>query len=339
MQIPKSGKPLVPDVIGRDLPAAVLRYPLEGLCARLGCTFIQDEVTALECDNRRIVTTVRQLPFDYALIASGSETNFYGDTRVRARALKLDDTADAECLRQRLETQVSRAYVIAGAGYTGVEIATCIRRFLMKRSFAAPVVMIEKAPQILGPLPQWMKTHVLTQLARMDIQVMTGVSLASFDDATIALSNKQQFTDATLIWAAGVKTPSFVQGLPFEKSPQGRLRVDEYLRVGTGLFAAGDSALFTSGGTALRMGVQFSIMQGRLAAGNIIRSCLNRPLKRYRPVDFGYIIPLANNDSCGIICGLDLSGITPTLMHYLMCTYRTAGLKNKVGLLANLELS
>jgi len=84
------------------------------------------------------------------------------------------------------------------------------------------------------------------------------------------------------------------------------------------------------------MAVQFAITQGDCAAQNIIRSIKNLPLKKYRPVDLGYIIPLANNRSCGQVLGLNVSGIPATGMHFIMCIFRSLGWKNKIGIINSL---
>ena len=80
----------------------------------------------------------------------------------------------------------------------------------------------------------------------------------------------------------------------------------------------------------------FSIYEGRVAAENVLRSIVGRQLKAYKPVDLGYIIPMANNKSCGVVLGFKLKGFIPTIMHFIMCTYRLRGLKNKFGFLRNL---
>ncbi|MCX5713087.1 MAG: hypothetical protein NTY47_08570 [Candidatus Omnitrophica bacterium] len=98
----------------------------------------------------------------------------------------------------------------------------------------------------------------------------------------------------------------------------------------------GDSAQVASKAGFLRMAVQFSILQGVSAAGNIKHLLHSKPLKKYNPVDLGYIIPMANNRSCGQIMGIDLKGRLPTLMHYLMCIYRSFGIKNRLGIIKEL---
>ncbi|MFA5231966.1 MAG: hypothetical protein WC416_06175, partial [Candidatus Omnitrophota bacterium] len=99
---------------------------------------------------------------------------------------------------------------------------------------------------------------------------------------------------------------------------------------------AGDAALFITKGNPIRMAVQFSIAEGAQTADNIIRSIKKLPLKKFQPRDLGFIIPMANNRSCGAVFGLNLKGFLPTLLHFMMCIYRSYGLRNKIGLTVNL---
>jgi len=108
-------------------------------------------------------------------------------------------------------------------------------------------------------------------------------------------------------------------------TPQGRVRVDPCLRWRENCFAAGDAGAYVRGAHPLRMSVQFAITQGEAAAGNIFRQIHGQPLRPYRPFDPGYIVPMANNHSCGLILGAPLTGRLPTLLHYALCAYRMPG--------------
>jgi len=182
-------------------------------------------------------------------------------------------------------------------------------------------------------LPSWMRDYVLENLKRLNIEVFTATFIDKIEGENIRLSSGVTFENALLIWAAGVKTPDFIQNLNIEKTPQGRIKVDEYLRFAQGCFAAGDAANFSYKDNFLRMAVQFAITEGELAADNIHRSIKGSPLKKYRPLDLGYVIPMANNRSCGRVMGIEVKGLLATFLHYSMCICRSLGLKNKLGLL------
>jgi NADH dehydrogenase FAD-containing subunit len=98
----------------------------------------------------------------------------------------------------------------------------------------------------------------------------------------------------------------------------------------------GDAAYVSGKAGFLRMAVQFAITQGENAGINIINSIKGLRLKEYTPVDSGYIIPMANNKSCGLVLGMELKGFLPTVFHYIMCIYRSYSFRNKLGVINNL---
>jgi NADH dehydrogenase len=328
--------PCLPDVIGRNIQPDYLRYPIKLLSQNLRFNFIKDRVKSIDLGNNTVFTSGQNIAYDYLIIASGTETNFYGNDEIKRYAYKLDNTEDAELIRDTLRQNDFDYYIISGAGYTGIEIAVSLRAYLKKKSQDKPILIVEKTTDILGPLPDWIKNYASNNLRELNIHVLLNSAITKVENDRVTLSNQDRFNNAILIWTAGVKTPDFVQNLNVDKTPQGRLKVDEYLRIRDNCFAVGDSAYFTYNSSFLRMAVQFAIAQGIRASANIIRSIQGKNLRKYKPLDLGYIIPMANNKSCGRLLRINMQGLLPTFLHYVMSVYRSYGLKNKFGLLTDL---
>ena len=329
--------PMLPDVIGRGVKPEHLTYPIENLSRKSGFDFIPQEARSIDLEASGVLTAQGKYGYDYLIIACGSETNFYGNDRIRTSAFKLDDASDARRIRENVESGDFNAYLISGAGYTGIEIAANLRICLEKMKRDRPIIIVEKAPGILGPLPEWMKAFVGANLRDLKIEVRLNTSVGETGKNRVTLSDGAVFDNAMLIWAAGVKTPDCVRNLNVEKTPQGRLKVDRYLRIKDNCFSAGDTASFAQGSGSLRMAVQFAIAQGETSALNVIRSLEGKSLREYKPRDFGYIIPMANNRSCGLVLGLSITGFAPTLLHYVMCIFRSRGLARRLKMLWQLR--
>ncbi len=328
--------PMLPDTIGRGIAPEFLANRIEGLCSSLKCKFIRDEVISVDFAKKEVLARTSAIPYDFLIIASGSETNFYGNSAIQQYAYTLDSVQDASRIIAALEKNTFDAYLIGGAGYTGIEVATNLKAYLRRRSREKRVVIVERQPSILGLLPDWMKAYVKDNLNSLGIEVVCNAAIDTVKGGSITLSTKESFNNAMLIWTAGVRTSDFVRDLKTGKNPQGRLFADKYLKIDDSCFVAGDASWFKSGSGFLRMAVQFSIMEGRLAAGNILRLARGLPLKEYRPVDFGYIIPMANNRSCGEIFGIKMKGFIPTVLHFMMCIYRSFGWHNRLGIIKGL---
>lgn len=329
--------PMIPDIVGRRISPKFLQFQLQPFFSKIGVEFIQDSVIHLDLSAKTVRTAAgRILNYDYLVISSGSQTNFYGNKTIENSALKINDVSDAIKINDAVEEKKFNTYLISGAGYTGIEIATNLRLKLDKQAADSRVVLVERAGSILGPLPGWMKDYTLKNLKVMNIESITGDFVKNIDGAKVELESGKIFSEALVIWASGVRTADFIQESDRKKNQQGRLEVDEYLRLDKNVFVCGDASLVKYKDTVLRMAVQFSIMQARLAAVNIIRDMKGLALKKYRPVDLGYLVPMANNRSCGIVLGMKLKGRLATFFHYSMCIYRSFGFRNKMGIIRGL---
>lgn len=329
--------PMLPDVLGRGVPVSCLRYNLQDAAARLNFKFVNRHVESIDTSRKEVLTSGGALGYDYLIVASGSETNFYNNENIRQGAFRLDDTIDAARIISAIKAKEFSNYVIAGGGYTGIEVATNLSIFLRRHRREGKIIIIERATSILGTLPQWTKDYASNNLERLGIEVILNASIDRIENGRIFISTGAVLESSMLIWCAGVRTGDFLQRPGFRMNSQGRIKVDKYLRLNGSCFIIGDACHFSSGDAFLRMAVQFSLAQGRCAARNVLRSIRNRPLIEYRPFDFGYIIPMANNQSCGIVLGTRVKGLLPTLFHYIMCIYRSYGFRNRWGVLRSLS--
>jgi len=328
--------PVLPDCIGRGVNPDFLSYKIESAAEKFKFQFIRGEVTALNFEHKEVIASQLRFNYDYLIIASGSETNFYGSENIKNNAYKLDSSADVKVIVEALRQKDFNTYIISGGGYTGIEAATNLRLFLKKRGKNKRIIIVERAGRILGPLPEWMKKYTLDNLKKLNIEVLVSSAVEKIEGEQVFLSEGKVFDKAMVIWAAGVKAAQFIQDLKVEKNAQGRIKVDEFLRLNDACFVVGDAAYFAHEKFFLRMAVQFAIAEGECAVLNIIRSIKGQALIKFRPVDLGYIIPMANNRSCGRVLGINLKGLLPTIFHFIMCIYRSCGVKNKLGVIKNL---
>ncbi|MDP3042461.1 MAG: FAD-dependent oxidoreductase [Candidatus Omnitrophota bacterium] len=328
--------PLLPDCLGRGVNPEFLLSNIENFCGKLKIKRVREEAAAVDFESQQVVTLASKYAYDFLIIASGSQTNFFSNQAAQNYAYALNNINDLKPITEALEGNKFEYFIICGGGYTGVEIAANLWLYFKKAGRDKKIIIVERAPVILGPLPDWIKTYVQNNLKSMGVEILANSVIEEIQKDRVRVSGRPVFEKAMLIWSPGVRTADFIQQLPVAKNPQGRIVVDEYLRANPHCFCAGDTAFFGDKNNFLRMAVQFAINQGNQAAVNIIRSIKNLPLKKFRPLDLGYIIPLANNKSCGEVFGFKLKGLLPTALHFIMCIFRSAGFKNKVGIISDL---
>ncbi|MFH1363376.1 MAG: FAD-dependent oxidoreductase [Candidatus Omnitrophota bacterium] len=328
--------PLLPDLIGAKVSPSGLSFDLANFCQKAGIRFVNSEISRIDLVNKAVSFDSRSLSYDYLLIASGTHTNFYDNQTVEKISFKLESIQDALKIQDGLERGCFENFIVAGGGYTGIEVATNIKRYCRKQKIEKPIVIVEKSPSILGALPEWMRQYAHVNLKSLGIEIFLNDSISQVSGSSIRFSSGRIFENSMLIWVAGVVGEKYIHGSGLENNLQGRLKADYFLRVFEGCFVAGDAGCFPVKGNCLRMAVQFSIVQGRLAAENILHSIKGEGLVKYRPLDFGYVIPMIDSKACGFALGLPVRGIFAISLHYLMCFYLSKGLANKIRLLRDL---
>ncbi|MFW6108071.1 MAG: NAD(P)/FAD-dependent oxidoreductase [bacterium] len=329
--------PLLPDVIGERADPDLLTCELPAICGKLGVAFRNERVTSVRLDSQKVRTDRSEFDYDYLIIASGSRTTFYGQAEIRQRAYKVDDVADARALLDALRREPRATCVVVGGAYTGLEVATNLWAYFRRHGAERRVIVCELQDRLLPAIRREFQRYAAENIERLGIDVRLETTVAEIDGDRVGLSSGDRVEGAVVIWAAGVEAADFVRALDVPKDKKGRLEVDRCLRLDGRAFAAGDSAYFAHGRPPLRMSVQFALGQGARAARNILRLERGRPPKPFRPFDPGYVIPMANNRSCGRILGVNTYGRLPTLAHYFMCIVRSRGLRRRLAMIADLR--
>ena len=330
--------PLLPDIISGRVRPEHLCYSFDYVKKRFGVDFIHDTVTAIDVHNKKIITRRQVVEYDFVIIACGSETNFYGNTDIQNNAYTLDSVSDAQYIVNTIKKKLPAIIVVCGGGYTGIEVITNTWRYCKKRNVNMRLCIVERDPSLIPTLPSWMQIYTYSNMKSLGIDIYCNTTIDHLRDNSIILSDGTHLPNAMVIWTAGVKIPDFIQTVDAEHISQGRIAVDQYLRINESCYIVGDAASVVYKNVPLRMSVQFSLMEGRHAAENIKRSLQGNPLRPFKPVDLGFIIPMANNKSCGSVRGIPVRGRGATLLHYGMCLFRTFTIPNKIGILKDLLL-
>jgi NADH dehydrogenase len=324
--------PLLPDVVGGRTQLASATYSLHTAADRWSLTFRRAAARHVDVDARAVETDDGTIPFDYLILATGARTNFRGRDDLKMTALTLDSAQDACRIRQAAIDRPAQSFVIAGGGPTGVEVATNLR--LRCHPGRPRIVLAEYLPRLCSLLPPSHGRYILRNLGRMGIDVRLETTVENVDGGDVLLSDGERLTNAQLFWAAGVAPAEIAQSLPGGHIA-GRAATDKTLRAGEGIYAAGDAAGFTRAGEQqpIRMSVQHAIGGGMQAAKNVLREIDGKTPEPFKPLDLGYIVPMANGRSCGKALGVPVFGAVATGLHYLMSGFRSQSATNVRGVL------
>jgi NADH:ubiquinone reductase (H+-translocating) len=211
-------------------------------------------------------------------------------------------------------------FVIAGAGFSGVETAGAINDFVREAAAYYPdlseelvrVVLVHPGQFVLPELGEELGDYTERKLRERGIEVIGGVRVGGYDDGSLVrLSDGNSIPAATLIWTAGVKPSPVIASLPYRKE-RGRVLVNEFLSVPgvPALWAAGDCAAVPDGttGNFHPPTAQHGFRQGLAAAKNIEAAILGRPLAPFMFKALGQLASIGHRTGVAMVFGIKFSG-------------------------------
>jgi len=325
--------PSLPDVAGDRINGRFLTEKIKSLIPP-NVTFIQEKINKIDLSRKIIHGENNNYTYDYLVLATGSVTNFYGFNQHLENIHTLDTLEKAELLKKKLKEQLKNNQeiniVIVGGGYTGIELACELRLLCKKEKNPRPVYIVEKAPGILGAMPDKIKKYVFERINNMGISVITGKGVEEFNGKDIKLTGGDRIENVFLCWCAGTKfaIPEMIGN--HQTIPDGRIIVNPFLQLPEHkeVFVCGDSAAIRFEEKYLRKAVNFAIYSGTRAGKNLRNLILKKPLHPFKPVDLGWVIPLCTDSIGKIFNGITIKGNPGLRLHYFMCGYRNYNFRN-----------
>ena len=321
------------------------------------------EVTMIKPGSNCIETSIGSVKYDYLVIATGAETNFYGLQDVEKNAHPMKTIIDAIKLRNIIiknfevallveEEEVMNSYmdyVIVGGGPTGVELAGAIselKKYVFPRDYPEldvtkmDIHLVEATPRLLNGMSEIAGQKALEYLQKMGVHVHLNASVKSYDGYEVVFSSGQRLVSKTLIWAAGVKGNP-VAGLTAESlGRSSRLRVDAFNRVKgyENIFAIGDVALM-EGDPGFPNGHPMmappAMQQGELLAENIDRLIHNKPMNPFRYKDKGAMATVGRNKAVVDLKNLRFQGFFAWFVWMFVHLLSLIGFRNKIFVFIN----
>ena len=255
--------------------------------------------------------TRRSLRYDRLVLAAGSQ-GFKPDIPGLAKyGFSVDQLDDAIALDHHLSGLAKRppsadrdTVVVAGGGFTGIEVATEMPSRL--RAILGPqanvrVIIVDRNDAIapaMGPNPRPLIEKALREAG---VETRLGVGVSLLNETGVTLSDNQSIDSATVIWAAGMRANPLTEQLQAERDRSGRLVVDRNLRVPEvpTIFAAGDTALAATDDLGHRalMSCQHANRLGAAAGHNAAADLLDVALEPYQQKNYVTCLDLGPSDA------------------------------------------
>ncbi len=329
--------PALPDLAGGWVPERLVRRPFREILPA-NVEHLQATVSSIDLDSGTVQADDRTLAYDYLLIAPGSVPNFYDSPFPHEQMHALGTLADARRIRREFEEYLGRTesphLLVAGTGYTGLELAMSLFFRAKAAGKSCGVTIVDPKPVLLPSLPDRQRRYVLDFLVAQGAEVRLGVAVESFDGRN-AVAGGKTYPNVFFCWAAGSKLAVPEIKGRIAQVRDGRLKVAPDLSLPNypHVFAAGDAAAIERNGQPLRKAVNFAYYGGRRAGQNIARRLRGRPTRPFRPVDLGWVVPFRETSIGRLFGGLWVRGRLGVRLHHLMCGVRNYSFKNFAGCL------
>ena len=330
--------PLLPAVAGGALNPRHVTIPLREHLN--GAKLLIGRVSGCDPD-RRVLSFASvegercELPYDHLIVALGSISRNLPIPGLAERAVGFKTILEAWHLRDSLLRSLEIAetiddpderahyltFVVAGGGYTGVEVIAEVQDLgaeiihLYPRCAAQGLrwVLVESGDRIMREVPEDLADFTVRELQQRGIEVLTGTRLEGVTATSVHLSNGEEVPARTVVWTAGIAPAAAVGQLGLPVDEGGRVRVDEPLRVlgREDAWAIGDCAAVPDPGNpgqACPPTAQHAMRQGTLVARNVAAGLGYGERRPFTFKTIGLVVDLGRRRAVAKILGVKIRG-------------------------------
>jgi NADH dehydrogenase len=261
-------QPLFYQVATAALDASNISFPLRKAFHKSKNVRIRvEEIREVNIAAQLVITDTEQISYDILVLATGADTNFFGNQNVTANAFPMKSTIEALQIRHRLIQNFEDALltkdpllmqrllniVIVGGGATGVEVSGALaemKRFVLPADYPEidfskmNIYLLEGSKRTLAAMSEKSSEDSCRYLKKLGVIVMTETVVKDYDGNMVYLADGRTIPSNTVIWAAGIKG-NVPQGIDKSLVVRGnRIKVDRYNKMegSSNVYVLGDLA-------------------------------------------------------------------------------------------------
>ena len=353
--------PLLYQVASALLDPGEIARPVRELIRPIhNAEFRQAEVTGAELDQRALTTDRGPIPYDYLVLATGSQSDHFGNASLAQHAFGLKDLGEGLALRNRILSQFEASrwvtdvekrrmmltFAVVGAGPTGVEMAGALSeliRLVLRKDYRdldldeVRVLLLEAAGYPLGTFVPTLREAAQKSLEKKHVEVMLGAKVEAVTDRSIRLAGGKEIAAGTIIWTAGVRASDLGTALGLALGRQARIKVEPTLQVAGHpvVFVIGDLAGASDRGAPLPMLIPVAMQEGRHVAATISELVANGGAGAFRYKDPGIMATIGRNSAVAELGAVHLSGFLGWWMWLAVHLVNVISFRSRILVLVN----
>lgn len=357
-------QPLLYQVATGGLEAGSIAYPIRKVIQEYDdCYFRLTSVQEIDTKNKQIITEIGNLSYDYLVIATGSKTNYFGNSDIKRysmsmktipqslniRSLILENFEQAVLTRDTAEQNSLINFVLVGAGPTGVELAGALaemKKAILQKDYPdldiarMQINLIQSGDRILNTMNEKASAAAEEFLESLGVTIWKNVRVTNYDGKTVTTNANMSFETATMIWTAGVEG-ALVAGLDGESlvARAARIRVNEFSQVRgyDDIFAVGDIASMESEDfpQGHPMMAQPALQQGKLLGQNLIKLVQKKKMQPFKYNDKGSMATIGRNKAVVDLPNYHFHGVFAWFVWMFVHLFSLIGFKNKAVVFLN----
>ncbi len=355
--------PLLYQVASAVLDPGEIARPVRSLIRPLrNADFLLANVTGADFEQRSLMTDHGPLPYDYLVLATGSQSDYFGNASLKQHAFGLKELDEGLAVRNRILERFEEArwtsdrerrralltFAVVGAGPTGVEMAGALSELIslvLRKDYRdldlglARVVLLEAAGALLGTFEPPLREAARRSLEKKGVEVLLRAKVEGVTADSIRLSDGHEIPASTVIWTAGVRASEVGSALGLPLGRQARVQVTPTLQAPghPEVFVIGDlaGAVDQIGGAPLPMLIPVAMQEGKKVAATISDQLRGYGVTNFRYRDPGIMATIGRNSAVAQLGAVRLTGFLGWLMWLFVHLINVISFRSRIIVLVN----
>jgi NADH dehydrogenase len=283
--------------------ADLITLPIDEV-AGTSTRFVEGSVAGLSGDEREVrLEDGRTIGFDYAVVALGSRTAFYGIPGLEEHALTLKGLEDAREIHDAVTTAANEAtadeparVVVGGAGLSGIQVAGEVAALSEERGLPVEIRLVEALEEILPGNDDSVQSALRGLLEDEDVEILTDDPITNAEPDVLHFDERDPLAYDVLVWTGGITGQAAMENSDVETEHERVIADSTFATSNDRVFAVGDSAVLEGDGNGnpVPPTAQAAWQAAEVAAENVLRRMDGRPLETWTYDDKGTLISVGD---------------------------------------------